>query len=167
MLLALFKIVGGILCLFANLTILLRSGSIEDVVKDYVAVAIIASIDNMIGETFKRPGLKLNLNVFISIEENRKSDSQVFNEQILNKKKFCETICSRKRSDHGPILAIEEALKNGKFKKNLKCWKKIFFLLFMIFFRLFSILYTVIYYYFAPFLVTVFIVYSQVSHDEN
>ena len=52
MLFAVFKLFGGILCLVTNVVILLRSGSIEDVVKDYVAVAIISSIDNMLGETF-------------------------------------------------------------------------------------------------------------------
>lgn len=67
MLFASFKLIGGILCLLTNVVILLRSESIEDVVKDYVAVAIISNIDNMIGATFKPPGVKLDLNVYMSL----------------------------------------------------------------------------------------------------
>lgn len=86
MLFAVFKLLGGILCLLTNVVILLRSGSIEDVVKDYVAVAIISTIDNMIGGTFKPPGVKLDLLVYMSLDRDNLSDIELFDEYILDKK---------------------------------------------------------------------------------
>ena len=48
---AIFKSFGGILCVMANILIILRSENIEDVVKDFVAVMVIMEIDDIIGRT--------------------------------------------------------------------------------------------------------------------
>lgn len=48
---AAFKGMGGTLCIVANLVILLRSTSIEDVVKDFVAVQIISTVDDVMAST--------------------------------------------------------------------------------------------------------------------
>ena len=42
MMISLFKITGGLLCFLTNITVMLRSDNIEDVVKDFVALEIIA-----------------------------------------------------------------------------------------------------------------------------
>ena len=42
MLFASFKMLGGMLCFFANCLIMLKNTTIEDVIKDYIAVEIIS-----------------------------------------------------------------------------------------------------------------------------
>ena len=42
MLFAFFKMIGGLLCFLANCLIMLSDNTIEDVIKDYIAVEIIA-----------------------------------------------------------------------------------------------------------------------------
>jgi hypothetical protein len=49
---AIYKIFGGIMCLLVNITILIRSETIEDVIKDYVSVLIISRIDDAMATTF-------------------------------------------------------------------------------------------------------------------
>lgn len=51
MMFAFMKLVTGMLCFLTNIVVMLRSTSIEDVVKDFVAVAIISTIDNMMAAT--------------------------------------------------------------------------------------------------------------------
>lgn len=80
---AVFKLTGGLLCLFANLTVLVRSDNIEDVVKDYVAVAIISSIDNQMASTFKEPNFPIDLNLYMSLQRDRLTDVQLLNEYVL------------------------------------------------------------------------------------
>ena len=48
---AVMKMLGGLLCYFANICIIMRSESIEDIVKDYIAVEIISNIDNIMAQT--------------------------------------------------------------------------------------------------------------------
>lgn len=133
MLFAVFKLVGGILSLLTNVVILLRSESIEDVVKDYVAVAIVSTIDNMIGETFKPPGVKLDLNVYMSLERANLSDIEIFDEYILDKKPVSKSMKQEGEYDgfvdnlvedreEAEEEQIEEALVTGKFEEKLSCW---------------------------------------------
>lgn len=84
---AVFKLIGGLLCLATNITVLLRSGSIEDVVKDYVAVAIISAIDNQMASTFNVPGFETDLKLYISKERARLTDAELFDEFVLDRKK--------------------------------------------------------------------------------
>lgn len=51
MMFALFKLFGGLLCFLINIVIMLRSESIEDVIKDFVAVEVISTIDDMMAAT--------------------------------------------------------------------------------------------------------------------
>ena len=46
MLVSFYKLLGGLACFGTNIVIMLRSSSIEDVIKDFVAVEIIANIDD-------------------------------------------------------------------------------------------------------------------------
>ena len=84
---AIFKLVGGLLCLFANVTILLRSETIEDVIKDYVAVHIISNVDNAMASVSKRfwksKGLDLNLNLYMSHERAKQTDAKLFDEYVI------------------------------------------------------------------------------------
>ena len=47
----LMKFLGGILCEFLNMYIICQSTTIVDVVKDYVAMGILAEIDNILIST--------------------------------------------------------------------------------------------------------------------
>ena len=53
MMFATFKLTGGILCFLVNIVVMLRSTSIEDVIKDFVAVEIISTIDDMMAATIE------------------------------------------------------------------------------------------------------------------
>ena len=65
MLFALFKLLGGTLCLTANTLILLRAENIEDVIKDFVAVQVISEIDNIVVKTIPRAE-SYDMDVYIS-----------------------------------------------------------------------------------------------------
>ena len=80
-----FKLVGGFLCISANIIILLRSTSIEDVVKDYVCVAIIAQVDEVMATTLKDDEVDSELKVRMSDRRNALTDAQLFDEYILDK----------------------------------------------------------------------------------
>lgn len=77
MLFALFKLLGGTLCLFANTMILIRSDNIEDVIKDYVAVQVISEIDNIMAGTVPLAD-KYDMKVFISRKQMQVSDRQIW-----------------------------------------------------------------------------------------
>ena len=51
MLIGMFKMTGGLLCFITNIFVMLRSDNIEDVVKDFVALGIIAEIDDLMAQT--------------------------------------------------------------------------------------------------------------------
>ena len=80
------------MCLFANVTVLLRSGSIEDVVKDYVAVAVISGIDNQMASTFSDPGFATDLNLYMSHDRANLSDVRLFETYVLGKNPFAKKI---------------------------------------------------------------------------
>ena len=48
---AIFKMIGGMACFTANCLIMLRSDTIEDVIKDFIAVGIISTIDDLMANT--------------------------------------------------------------------------------------------------------------------
>ena len=70
MLFAIFKMTGGMLCFFANCLIMLRSATIEDVIKDYIAVEIIANIDNLMAATVSGDDISIiqNMTVQLTLE---------------------------------------------------------------------------------------------------
>lgn len=81
-----FKLIGGILCVCTNITILLRSTNIEDVVKDYVCVAIIAGVDDVMAITFRGADDINKLKVWMSDRRANMTDYQLLNEYILDDK---------------------------------------------------------------------------------
>lgn len=50
---ALLKLFGGILTEFINIYIIIQSESTEDVVKDFIALGIVAEIDNLMSMSIK------------------------------------------------------------------------------------------------------------------
>ena len=48
---ALMKLIGGMLTEYISMVIIVQSTSIDDVIKDFIALEIIANIDNIIAET--------------------------------------------------------------------------------------------------------------------
>ena len=47
------KLIGGMICVFANCMVMLTDDTIENVIKDFIAVGIIATIDDLMAGTVK------------------------------------------------------------------------------------------------------------------
>ena len=58
-----FKLIGVVICEFLNSYTILLSGSVSDVIKDYIAFGIIADIDNTVAS------ILFSINVEGAIEE--------------------------------------------------------------------------------------------------
>ena len=74
MLFATYKLFGGIFCFIANLFIMLRSESIDDVIKDFISVVIISQIDDWMATTMKGNELPDNLKLQLTVERDNLSD---------------------------------------------------------------------------------------------
>ena len=78
MMFATFKLIGGLMCVFANSMVMLTDSNIENVVKDFIAVGIIAKIDDlMAGTTLGNEELQkiASTKVYQSIVQAQKSDA--------------------------------------------------------------------------------------------
>ena len=71
------------LCLFANVTVILRAETIEDVVKDYVAIFIISEIDNKVLDVSKIPGFDKDMGLYMSHARAKLTDAKLFDEYVI------------------------------------------------------------------------------------
>ena len=92
------------MCLLVNVTILARSESIEDVIKDYVCVLIISQIDDAMATTFNPPNIERN--IFMHEDQFRESNWKMW-------KKYGLCSCGEKKDKYEEY---EEAIKSGKFE---------------------------------------------------
>jgi hypothetical protein len=72
MMFALFKLIGGLLCFLTNIVIMLRSTSIEDVIKDFVAVETIALVDDYMYNTVEE---KVDRKLYMRVEREHVNDA--------------------------------------------------------------------------------------------
>lgn len=146
MMFALFKLSGGILCFFCNAFLTVYAESIDDVVKDFVAVQIVSQVDDLMASTVTTDDSVDILKLYISNKRMRRTDIQIFNLFVRG---------------HTNEEAIERSEETGEFHKPFSPFKQFLLLLFLVVYRLTSIIYHVFYFYFAPFFVTAIVIYSQ------
>lgn len=72
MMFALFKLIGGLLCFATNIVIMLRSTSIEDVIKDFVAVETIALVDDYMYNTVEE---NVDRKLYMPASRNKTNDT--------------------------------------------------------------------------------------------
>lgn len=106
---AIFKSFGGILCVMANILIILRSDNIEDVVKDFVAVMVIMEIDDIIGRTVEG-----SIEDFVADNEIWRSKDNMAVSDIDIIKRF---ICTDDEN-----LEMDKMKNEGIFYEPLTCW---------------------------------------------
>lgn len=82
---AMFKLAGGLMCLFANLMVMLRSGSVEDTVKDFIAIEIISTVDDMMAGTVKGDGTSTPKNLLLKKERNNMWDGDLIDWFVFDK----------------------------------------------------------------------------------
>ena len=99
------KIVGSIMCLLVNVTILARSETIEDVIKDYVCVLIISQIDDAMSTTFNPPNIERN--IFMHEKQFRESNWKMWKRYGL-----CGS-CGKKEDEN---CEYKQAITSGKFE---------------------------------------------------
>lgn len=81
---AFFKMMGGMMCFFANCLIMMRSESIEDVIKDFIAVEIISTIDNLMAATVIGQDVVTDMSVFGTVERYKKSDGVLVEDYVFD-----------------------------------------------------------------------------------
>lgn len=82
MMFSLFKILGGFACFFCNVMLMLSSTNILDCVKDFIAVSIIAEIDNLMAQTVTSDESVTSMKLYFSKTAMRKSDIDIWNDHI-------------------------------------------------------------------------------------
>jgi hypothetical protein len=175
MMFAQFKILGGLMCFLANCLIMLRSETIEDVIKDFIAVEIISNVDNLMAYTVTGQDVIKNMTVFLTTERAEKSDGLLIEDYIFDvmpvvEKDYLKPSGVKSVKKSAKKLAttvvkeeqVEEAMADGNYEERFSCRQKCYYSQGLICYRFFAVIYTGIYYYFAPFTVTILIIYSQV-----
>jgi hypothetical protein len=84
MMFASFKMIGGLLCFCVNCFIMIASSSIEDVIKDYIAVEIIANIDNLMANTVSGDDKVEGMTVYWTLERDQKKDGELLEDYIFD-----------------------------------------------------------------------------------
>lgn len=79
-----FKMIGGLLCFLVNCFIMIASGTIEDVIKDYIAVEIIATIDNLMANTVSGDDKVEGMTVYLTLERFQKKDGELLEDYIFD-----------------------------------------------------------------------------------
>ena len=143
MLFASFKIFGCFASFFTNIYCSMTSRTILDIIKDYVAVHIISEINKLMAGTVLEEDSVGCLKLFVAKNKTRMTDIDIWNDFIKTDCKF--NACSRAR-------------KSGKLIQPLLSYQKVVLIIFMIAYRLLSIIYHVVYFYFAPFIITLILV---------
>lgn len=154
---AFFKLIGGVSCFFCNIFICLYSTNMLDVVKDFVAVVIISEIDNIIAATLTSDDNVPNMKLHISRKRMRKSDSDIWNEFITphgTTALSCTDPSEMKKKD------LRNSIESGNYLEPIDFARKIHLALDIFLYRIMSLLYHVIYYYFAPFWISIIIIYA-------
>lgn len=151
---AFFKFIGGLACFTCNIFLTLYSDNPVDVVKDFVAVSIIAEVDNYMVSTVTADESVDIMKLYVSNKRLEMTDIDIWNTFIAT---------------HSLPEASKESIETGEFKRPLTPFKKAMLTLLLVMYRGLSIIYHVFFYYFAPFLVTilVFMAQSIQSYHEN
>ena len=136
-LIAFMKLFGAFFTEFINMVKITTAGTVDDVVKDFIAFAIIAEIDNILGQTLK------------SVDKKDSLDSQdVKYDKKLESKSFlqhCEDFIAR--------------VNCGASRENME---GVFIFLAMVFYKLVNTVYIIFYFYFFPMLI-VFLIFMRDS----
>ena len=143
MLFAAFKAIGGTVCFFANVFVILRAITVEYILQGFVSVLIISSIDDMMARAVPIEDRPETMNVQVARKRMLITDWDIFKEHIIG------------RAD-----IRQQNFEDGTYHQPFTCMAKLRLLLFMIFYRVFSILYHVAWYYFAPFIITFIIIFN-------
>ena len=109
MLFGLFKLTTAFLCFVVNVAIMAKSETIEDVVKDFVAAQIIATIDELMLTVVPSEYRIDDMQLLISIDRMKRDDIDIA-------RKFFS--CCGKRSTE---KRYRDDLKNGEFIRPLTC----------------------------------------------
>lgn len=176
MMIGMFKFIGGFLCFLTNMVILLRSDNIEDVVKDFAAVQIISTVDNLMAKTCNTN--TIGSRVFLNYEISMKDDKKLFNEYIgdelperlKSNQRYLQqfTWLNWNRPMKGQMYRqIFEAVEDGNYEKRLGNSQKIHYMIYMVLIRVIDILYQCIYYYFAPFIVTLCLFFANSQYADQ
>ena len=144
MIFGLFKMIGGVASFVANIILCVTSDNIADVVKDFVAVMIISQVDDLMVATLTVDDTVEPMRVYVHHKQLRFSDLQVWEQY------FQET------------NVVKSAIKYNDYTEPLDLLSKLFLVLSIIVYRLVSIFYHVIYFYFAPFIITLIVIYTGV-----
>ena len=158
MLFAFFKMIGGVACFFANIFLCVVSKTIVDVVKDFVAVAIVSNIDNIIGRTLTSDDDVPSLRLFINRKRMRLTDIEIWNEFISphgTTALSCADPKDLRRKD------LKKAIESGFYVEPIEFSRKVHLALGLVLYRILSFLYHVIYFYFAPFSVSLVVIYAR------
>jgi hypothetical protein len=161
---ATFKLFGGMLCFFANCLIMVKSGSIEDVIKDYIAVEIISNIDNLMAATVTGDDVVPEMSVYLTLDRFTKTDGELLEDYIFDilPAKKGAVVASTEDADKADKdeMQVIEASVDGNFEERLPWNQKCFYLMGMMLYRALAVFYCGYYYYFAPFTVNALIIYS-------
>lgn len=111
MMFASFKLTGGMLCFFANCLIMLKSETIEDVIKDYIAVEIISNIDNLMAATVTGDDVVPEMAVYMTLDRYNKTDGELLEDYIF------DILPEAKKRD-----VVKEEAPNGTLDKRTT-WK--------------------------------------------
>jgi hypothetical protein len=75
---AMMKYTGGLGCFFCNIFLTLYTDDIIDVVKDFVAVAIIAEVDNLMAGTVTADESDGSMKLYVSNDRMKMTDIEIF-----------------------------------------------------------------------------------------
>lgn len=152
MMFAIFKLFGGIFCFICNVCLAVYSDNIADVVKDFVAVQIISQVDDLMVGTVTADDSVDSMRLFVSNERLKRSDMEIWECFIGGK--------ATGRSGE----AEEEARVSGEYKQPLSLTRKVALVMNLVFYRINSIIYHIFYFYFAPFIVSIIVIYAGSDH---
>ena len=155
MLFGFFKLSTAFLCFAVNVAIMAKSETIEDVVKDFVAAEIIATIDELMLSAVSSEDRIDDMQLLISIDRMKRDDIDIA-------RKFLSCFENRSTEER-----YRDDLRNGEYIRPLTCAQSFILAFVMFVYRIISILYHVIYFYGAPFWIMFLVIYANLLKNEE
>ena len=150
MLFCLFKFLGGIACILANMSIMVRSESITDVVKDCMSIMTIMEIDNIMLSSVSSQDKVSGLQLFTPLFQINLTDRELLQKYFFG--------------DMDIQKLTEEAYKTGNFMMPFTWYQKTMYLVLVLLYRVISVVYHLVYFYFFPFaIIAIVLIFGDIK----
>lgn len=159
----LFKIIGGVCCMLANIIVIVHSETVDDVIKDFIAVEIIQQIDNFLADTLIELNAEELINeqeVWINVNNDKLGDCEIlyyYNPGFWNWFSENEKEENEQPSDNDKMKVADD---NNGFQP-LTPFPYVVLVFTVIIGRIISFFIQVFYFYFAPFVITALTIMAQ------